>query len=84
MERVTTADSRLRFRTRALAELLLAESRRRVEAEPDEAAGWAELAAAVGRRIPGAEGEPWAEDLAVRAEAQRTSAALRAGEHAPG
>ena len=83
MERVTTADSKVRFRTRALAELLLAESRRRAAADPDEAAGWAELAAEVGMRIPGAGGERWAEELAVRAEAQRTSA-LRAGELARG
>jgi hypothetical protein len=74
MERVVAAGSKVRFRTRALAELLLAESRRKAATEPDEAAGWAALAAEVGVRIPGAEAKAWAKELVARAEATRRPA----------
>lgn len=75
-ERIRTARSR--FRSRAFAELLLAEARRLCRSEPAEAADLAELVPLALLWLPGAEGQPWALALKLRAAAWQANA-LRVG-----
>jgi tetratricopeptide (TPR) repeat protein len=76
-ERIRTARSR--FRSRAFAELLLAEARRLCRNEPAEAANLAELVPVALLWLPGAEGQPWARELEVRAAAWQANALRVAG-----
>lgn len=73
-------DARTRFRSRACAQLLLAESRRRVVGEPRLAARLAALVPRVLRWLPAADGAPWAWALHARAEAYRANAERVAGD----
>lgn len=75
--RIRTARSR--FRSRAFAELLLAEVRRLCRTEPAEAANLAELVPLALLWLPGAEGQPWARALKLRAGAWRANAFRVAG-----
>lgn len=68
------ARARTRFRSRALAELLLAECRRQGRTEPETARQLAELVPAVLAVVPGAEGAAWAAALSHRAAAWRANA----------
>jgi len=72
--------ARRRYRSRALASRLLAESRRVVRAEPAEAESYVSLVPLVLRRFLEAGGPEWAAVLAVRAEAHRANALRIAGE----
>lgn len=72
--------ARRRYRSRALASRLLAESRRIVRAAPREAESYAALVPVVLRRFLEAGGPEWAAVLAVRAEAHRANALRIAGE----
>jgi tetratricopeptide (TPR) repeat protein len=58
-----------RYRSRAVAELLLEESRRLVRQQPAEARSLASLVASVLLWTPGAGAQDWARDLLVRAQA---------------
>jgi tetratricopeptide (TPR) repeat protein len=62
------------FQGRALAQLLIEESRSIVRSKPAEAAGWAELVPLVLDWARGDGGPPWAAELLVRAEAHRANA----------
>jgi tetratricopeptide (TPR) repeat protein len=64
--------------SRALAERLLAECRRVVRHDPDEARRWAELVPEVLDLIPGSHDQSWADELHARALAHRGNA-LRVG-----
>jgi tetratricopeptide (TPR) repeat protein len=77
-ERIRSARSR--FRSRAFAELLLAEARRLCRAEPLEAAALAELVPVALLWIPGAEGQLWSRTVALRASAWRANALRVAGQ----
>lgn len=77
-ERIRTARSR--FRSRAFGELLLAEARRLCRSEPSEAASLAELVPLVLLWLPGAEGQPWARELTLRAVAWQANALRVAGQ----
>jgi len=77
-QRVTAAYSR--FRSRALAQLLVEESRRTVRRDPAEARNLAELVPVVLYWTPGAAGAAWGEEIYVRALAQRGNALRVAGE----
>lgn len=68
------ANARSRFRSRSLAELLVAECRRQTPRDPETARQLAELVPAVLAVVPGAAGAPWAETLAHRALAWRANA----------
>ena len=72
--------ARRRYRSRALASRLLAESRRIVRAEPAEAESFASLVPLVLRRVLESGGPEWAAVLAVRAEAHRANALRIAGD----
>jgi tetratricopeptide (TPR) repeat protein len=61
--------ARGRYRSRAVAELLLEESRRIVRRQPAEARSLAGLVHLVLRWMPAAAGQGWAQELAVRADA---------------
>lgn len=74
--------ARSRFRTRAVAELLLCESRRLVRTAPGEAASLARLVPEVLHWTPGAPGSRWAAALALRAAAHEANA-LRVGGDLP-
>lgn len=67
-------NARSRFRSRALAELLLEESRRQVQDDPAEARSMAALAEVVLLRIPGAGDQDWAHELSLRAHAWEANA----------
>lgn len=73
--------ARRRFRSRALAALLLDECRRRLDDEPVECGDLAELAHEVLLRVPGAlDGDDGDEGLAARALAYRAEAARATGD----
>lgn len=76
-DRVQRAQTR--FRSRAFAELLLAESRRRVRNEPDLGHRLATLVHVVLHWIPQAEDQDWALPLKIRAQAQEANAHRVAG-----
>lgn len=73
-ERVAGAKSR--FRSRALADLLVAAARTSLEEDPREAAALAGLVPEVLLRLPLAEDQPWMPVLASRAQALRAQALL--------
>lgn len=77
-ERVENARSR--FRSRALADLLVEESRRVVREDPAEAQSLAALVEVVLLWTPGAFGEDWARELVLRARAWEANAIRVAGE----
>ena len=77
------AGARRRFRSRPLAELLLAESARLVADDPAAAGELAELAHEVLLRVPGALADGVSEGLGARALAYRAEALRAAGELAP-
>lgn len=68
------SNARKRFRSRALAELLIVECRHRVRNTPREAADLARLGAEVAERIPHAEAAPWRVVLLARAAAHEANA----------
>lgn len=61
--------ARARFRSRAVAELMLEESRRRIRDDPEDARSLATLVSMVLLWTPGALGQDWARELEVRARA---------------
>ena len=67
-------NARTRFRTRALAELLLEESRQLTRLDPGEAAGLAGLARTVVLWTPGALAHTWSEVIQARAMALAANA----------
>ena len=69
-----------RFRSPHLASLLLAESRRRLEAEPGEAERFARLALRVLDRVPPERRDFWADSIAVRSRAAIGNALRAAGD----
>ncbi|HEX2251724.1 MAG TPA: hypothetical protein VHQ65_00480, partial [Thermoanaerobaculia bacterium] len=73
-------NSRTRFRSRALAELLLEESRERVRNDPRLAAELAELVPHVLLWTPGAVEQDWARELDLLARARRGNALRVAGD----
>ncbi|HEX2254435.1 MAG TPA: hypothetical protein VHQ65_14295 [Thermoanaerobaculia bacterium] len=73
------ARANTRFRSRAVAELLLEESRRRADGDPAEALSLVELVPTVVGRTPGAEPSDWATALRRRARALRADAWRAAG-----
>jgi hypothetical protein len=72
--------SRTRYRSRAFAELLVDEARRRVRTEPPLAAALAGLVPQVLARRPGREERAWAGVLAALAAAHRANALRVAGD----
>lgn len=72
--------ARSRFRSRALADLLVEESRRVVREDPAEAQSLATLVEVVLLWTPGALGEDWARELALRAHAWEANAIRVSGE----
>lgn len=77
--RIEAAESRRSFRSRALIELLLTESRRRAAADPDDAENLARVAGLVLHWTPGRLGERWRDGVAVRVQAHRANALRLAG-----
>jgi hypothetical protein len=77
-ERVEHARSR--FRSRALADLLVGESRRVVREDPAEAQSLAALVEVVLLWTPGALGQDWAREVGLRARAWEANAMRVAGE----
>lgn len=73
-------NARTRFRSRALAELLLEEAREVTRNDPPEALSLARLAVTVLTWTPGALGHDWAEILQARSLALRANARRVAGE----
>ena len=78
-------NARTRFRSRALAELLLEECRQLTRLDPEEAASLAALARTVVLWTPGALAHPWAEviqarSLALTANAVRVGGDLKAAD----
>lgn len=73
-------NARTRFRSRALAELLLEESRQLTRLDPAEAASLAALAATVVLWTPGAPAHAWAEAIQARSLALRANAARVGGD----
>lgn len=72
--------ARSRFRSRALADLLVEESRRVVREDPAEAQSLASLVEVVLLWTPGALGQDWARELVLRAHAWEANAIRVAGE----
>lgn len=72
-------DARSRMRSRAFAEGLIEEARRRVRTAPQEAAALAALVRPALDRRPGRLELPWARVLVARAEAHRANALRVAG-----
>lgn len=72
--------ARKRFRSRALAEVLIAESRARVRTEPRQAESLASLVPAVLVRYRGAHQPSWATRLLLSAAAHRANAVRIAGD----
>ncbi len=72
-------NARTRFRSRGLAELLLAESKCRVATTPEESESLAALVPVVLLWTPGAIEKDWASIMCYRAEAWRANAARVAG-----
>jgi len=77
-ERILRANKR--FRTRALAELLLEASRDAVRTDPAEAESLASLVPVVLRETPGALDRPWARALALRGHAHQANAIRVSGD----
>ena len=71
--------ARTRFRSRGLAEALLAEARRRSAQEPEEAEGLASLVPVALRRVADPAGREWAAILTFRAQALGANALRLAG-----
>lgn len=78
--RVAEVDSEFRFRSRALVALLIAELDLAEAPTPQAVAGWASLALAVLRQVPGAGGEPWYLTLAENVGAECARAMERTGD----
>ncbi|HEX2253504.1 MAG TPA: hypothetical protein VHQ65_09575 [Thermoanaerobaculia bacterium] len=72
--------ARTRYRSRAFAERLLEESRRRVRTDAREAAGLAELVPLVVLWTPGALPSAWGDELVIRARAWQANALRVAGD----
>lgn len=72
--------ARSRFRSRALAELLIEESRRLVRDDPAESQSLAALVGVVLLWTPGALEQDWARELAITAKAWEANAVRVAGE----
>lgn len=75
-------DAQTRFRTRAFAELLVLESREVLPRDPAEARHLAALVPVVLRWLPGAEDQPWAVEIHLRAAARHAHALRAAGDPA--
>jgi hypothetical protein len=71
-----------RFRSRLMAEQLLAECRRRLASDPADADSLASLVPRVVERTPGPAGEPWRHELSALALALRGEVARHAGDPA--
>lgn len=78
--RVAQVDSEFRFRSRALVELLVAEVDASETPTPQSVAGWASLALAVLRQVPGALDQPWYLPLAENVGAECIRAMERTGD----
>lgn len=75
--------ARNRFRSRAVAELLIEECRRLVRGSWKEARDLAALVPLVLRRLPGAESREWHRELCIRALAHQANAHRAGGEIKP-